>query len=123
MFYVFLIKVNSAVFHSEHVLHVLLDTGYVKSVSRRKWLNDFMQKLHVNARNQIREYPSQNTFRFGGNLIKSSIGWLNIPCSINGINTMLQIDVIDLEIPCLISKEAMRNAGVKIDLTTDEVVI
>ena len=60
---------------------------------------------------------------FGGDLVKKSLGWYNIPCSLNSRNIILQVDLIESDIPCLISKEAMRQAGVKLDLTNNEITI
>ena len=67
VFDVFSNKVNDTVFHSEETIgQVLLDTGCVKSVCGLKWFNDFMDKVKLNTRKQVKKYPSQNTFRFGG---------------------------------------------------------
>ena len=82
-----------------------------------------MKRLSRRAKDQVTIYPSKNIFRFGKNLIKKSLGWYNIPCSFNGRNIIHQVDRIDLDNPCIISKEAMRQAGVKMDLPKDEITI
>ena len=46
-----------------------------------------------------------------------------VPCSIGGKNIVLELDVVDCNIPCLISKEAMKRGKVNINVERDEITI
>ena len=110
------------VFHNEYTLaKIFLDTGCVRSVAGRKWFKAFIMTLSEETRKKIMKYISHARFRFGGTDIKHSLGLYTVPCSINGKNILLQIDVIDCNIPCLISKFALKKAGGIINLEEDTV--
>ena len=110
------------VFHNEHTLAKLfMDTGCVRSVAGRKWFREFIMTLSEETRKRIMKYLSHARFRFGGTDIKPSLGLYTVPCSINGKNIMLQLDIIDNNIPCLISKAAMKKAGGIINLEEDTI--
>ena len=98
---------------------VVIDTGCVKSVAGRDWFNDFCAILSSKTKSQIKVYNSEKTFKFGGDLRKKSLGFYEIPCSLGGQNILLKIDVVDADIPCLISKEALKRGKVKIDVEND----
>ena len=101
---------------------VLLDTGCVSTVCSKIWLDDFIKSLSERTRKMVRSYPSPKLFKFGDQ-VKHSLGEYHVPCSIKGHNVILQVDAVDCEIPCLISKESMRKANVIIDVANDEISI
>ena len=87
---------------------VVLDTGCVKSVCGQEWLNDFLSTLSHDTKSKIQTFASDRLFKFGGKIKVPSRGFYKIPCSIGGKNIILEIDVVECQIPCLISKEAMK---------------
>ena len=102
---------------------VVLDTGCIKSVCGKGWFNDFVSTLSPKTKQQIKVLPSDKIFKFGGNLRKKSLGYYQIPCSLANKNILLGIDVVDTQIPCLISKEAMKRGKTKINVEEDKIEI
>ena len=112
------------IFHNETTISkLLLDTGCVRTVCGLTWFKQFLKTLSKKTIARIRKYPSAASFRFGGNDIRHSLGFYAIPCSIDGKNIILQTDIITSDIPCLISKEAMRKAGGIMDLPNDSITL
>ena len=100
---------------------VVLDTGCIKSVTSSKWLNNFIESLHPSTRERIKVDKSDRVFKFGGGQKRHSIGTFFIPCSIENKNIILIVDGVEQDdLPCLLSKESMKKAGVIIDIANDQ---
>ena len=102
---------------------VVIDTGCVKSVAGKNWFAEFCNTLSPSTRSKIKREESNKCFKFGGEMKKTSIGLYTVPCSVGKQNVNLSLDVVESDIPCLISKEAMKRARVKIDLSMDKINI
>ena len=102
----------------------VLDTGCIKTVSGQRWFNAFVDTLRNETRNMISAEPSNNIFKFGGGTRLKSLGMFSVPCSIAGRNIVLKTDIVDQsDLPCLLSKESMKKAGVCIDVGNDSIKI
>ena len=102
----------------------VLDTGCIKTVSGQLWFDAFVDSLSQNTRKMISAQPSNNVFKFGGGTRLKSMGLFSVPCSLAGKNIILTIDVVkQSDLPCLLSKESMKNAQVNIDVATDSIKI
>ena len=67
---------------------------------------------------------SDRVFKFGGGQRRKSLGTFYVPCSIENKNIILVIDAMEQDdLPCLLSKESMKKAGVIIDIPNDEATI
>ena len=97
---------------------IILDTGCVKNVSGTQAFDDLVSTLSPDTRKQIRCFPSDSHFRFGGDNVKKSLGFYHIPCSINGKNIFLSTDLVDADIPFLMSRET--GERMKIDLSMEK---
>ena len=103
---------------------VVLDTGCIKSVSSTARLNSFFSKLHPATRDRIRVEHSNRIFKFGGGQKRTSVGTFYIPCSLQGANMIFIVDGVEQDdLPCLMSKEGMKRAGVLIDVKRDVATI
>ena len=100
---------------------VTLDTGCLKNVAGKKWLNGHMETLPPETITQVKKYPSSARFRFGSEDVRDSLGVYHIPCHVAGKDVILQVDIITSDIPCLISKATMKRAGGKINLKDDTI--
>ncbi|CAC5406209.1 unnamed protein product [Mytilus coruscus] len=58
-------------------------------------------------------------FKFGGGTRLKSIGEYSLPAVIAGKDVIIRTDVVDSDIPLLLSRTAMKKAGVKMDLEND----
>ena len=66
---------------------------------------------------------SNKVFKFGNNLKFKSEGEYRIPAIIAGRRVMIRIDVVASEIPLLLSRSAMKNTQMKLDLQDDKASI
>ena len=60
---------------------------------------------------KVEKLESIKTFRFGGGERRKSLGFWRIPCKIAGRKVMLETDVVEADIPCLLSKAALKRCG------------
>ena len=120
-FAVFEVNVTYDTFHAEddNKKKVLLDTGCVRTVCGQMWLAHVMKDMDPRIKDTVQAVPSPHIFKFGGGEKLPSLRTIKIPCSINGRNVYLKTEVVDSDIPCLLSKKSMKSARVKIDLEND----
>ena len=105
---------------AKHLGEVVLDTGCIESVTGNVWANEMIESLHPNTRERVKVEASKRRFKFGGGQTRESLGTFHIPCSLEGVNTVLVVDVVDQhDLPCLLSKKSMKKAGVVIDVVND----
>ena len=101
----------------------VLDTGCICTVGAKKWMNQRLGAMPERTRKMVKVQPSGRVFRFGGGVTAKSMGLYTLPVSVGGINTFLNIDVVEAPIPLLISKAAMKKAGAVIDTRDDTLMI
>ena len=102
---------------------VVLDSACSSTVCGEWWMEDFVSSLSDEERKKIVKTPSNKVFKFGGGRRLKSLFSVRIPARIVGKNILIQTDVVDSDIPLLLSKPAMKNAGVKLDLPNDSAEI
>ena len=97
----------------------VLDSACSSTVCGRDWLENYIQSLHPNTRERIDRKESNKNFRFGGGTVLPSEGSYLLPATLVGKNINIETDVVDSNIPLLLSKDAMKKASMKLDLETD----
>ena len=101
----------------------LLDSGCTKTVCGEAWLELYINSLPDREKKNVVENKSSNMFKFGDNKVIKSNRIVTFPVCIANVNATITTDVIDYEIPLLLSKEAMKKAKTKIDFSQDKVHI
>ena len=85
-----------------------LDTCCTSSVTGEQWLNIFINSLDDSAKSKLRgPLPSNRVFKFGNNGTLRSIGTYILPVVIAGKNATIKTDVVESDIPLLLSKVAI----------------
>ena len=97
----------------------VLDSACSSTVCGRNWLENYIQSLDPNARERVERKESHKNFRFGGGTVLPSNGSYLLPATLVGKNINIETDVVDSNIPLLLSKDAMKKASMKLDLETD----
>jgi hypothetical protein len=103
----------------ESIGSVLLDSGCSKTVCGKQWLKCFVDTLNIEQRHSIVYQPSSSIYRFGDGKRMKSQNVVDFPCMLAGKNIRVKSDVVDCNIPLLLSKASMKRAGMVLDLQRD----
>ena len=101
----------------------LIDTGCSATVAGQDWARILVGSLSEESQAKVEKHESVKTFRFGGGERRKSLGFWRIPCKLAGRKVMLETDVVEADIPCLLSKAALKRAGTVLKLETDQAEI
>ena len=105
-------------FMSETIHAAVLDSACSKTVAGRAWKDMYLASL--NDKERIKIYPSKNTYyKFGSGEKVTAKERMEIPCIIGGIERTITTDIVDSDIPLLLSKPDMKNMGFKINMEND----
>ena len=97
-----------------------LDTCCSSSVTGMKWLKIYMQAIPKHLKHLLSgPHKSKTSFTFGNQQSLKSQGIYKIPVIIANEIHELSIDVIDSDIPLLLSKHHMKELGIAINLIND----
>ena len=101
----------------------LLDSGCTKTVCGEVWLKHYLQSLSFEEYKQVQTFESSNIFKFGDTKNIKSLKKVKIPVVIADVSATITTDVVEYDIPLLLSKEAMKKAKTHIDFKEDKVII
>ena len=101
----------------------ILDSGCSAVVSGNVWLNDYVKMLPNSLKNQVTRVESKKRFQFGGEYILKSEGKFSIPAVIMGRKCIIQTDVVNSDIPLILSKQCLQKMRAKIDYETNGAII
>ena len=71
----------------------------------------------------MKQSAGQKVFKFGGGTCLKSKGEYSLSAVIAGKEVTIKTDVVESDIPLLLSRTAMKKAAIKLDLKTDTAVI
>ena len=109
-------------FAREAINCAALDTCCSSTVSGKVWLDIYLKSLDETKRGEVRgPLPSNKVFKFGNNGRLLSQGAYKIPVTLAKTDVLLEMDVVESDLPLLLSKKAMKKAQMKIDLAGDTV--
>ena len=82
---------------------------------------NYLDTLTESDRSKVVVKKSSNSFRFGNGKSLNPEKMVTFPAQIGKEDIMIKSDVIDSDLPLLLSKSAMEKANVKIDFSNDVV--
>ena len=97
----------------------VLDSGCTSNVCGKAWLDCYFDSLTSQERNKVVENEGKKMFKFGGGEKCMSLGNFELPANLAGKKVTIRTDVIDSDIPLLLSKDAMKRAKMKMNLEND----
>ena len=100
---------------------MILDSGCTKTVCGSTWLECFLETLSKEEQKSIKTSVGINKFKFGNGQELPSIKHVTLPCIIGNVKVDINTDVVESEIPLLLSKAAMKKAKTKLDFVNDKV--
>ncbi|CAC5412668.1 unnamed protein product [Mytilus coruscus] len=101
----------------------VLDSACRSTVCGKTWLNSYNSSLNEEDRKKVVNRSGHKLFKFGGGTRLKSVGEYDLPICMVGEQVKLKTDVVESDIPLLLSRSAMKKAGVKIDLENDTSII
>ena len=103
---------------SECLPCTLVDTGCTATVRGKNWFECYQDTSDAPITDSK---SSDKTFKFGDGITYPSLKQVNIPVSIGGIKGHILSDVVDCEIPLLLSKPSLKAANSKLDFVNDTI--
>ena len=97
----------------------VLDSACSSTVCGDIWLENYLNSLDHEDRRKIKRSIGRKTFKFGGGERLKSKGEYNLPAVIAGKEVTIKTDIVVSDIPLLLSRQAMKTAGVKMDFESD----
>lgn len=101
----------------------VLDTGCSTTVCGSSWLSCYLDELSDYERADIKEENSSSTFTFGDGVTVSSLKRVTLPCYIGDMRATICTDVVNCNIPLLMSKCSMKKAKMCLVFANDTVKI
>ena len=86
----------------------ILDIGCSTTVCCQRWLNNYLSDLCDEELAMVKEGNSSATFTFGDGVMYKSVKRVVFPCWIGGVRSALTTDVVECDLPLLISKQSMK---------------
>ena len=95
----------------------ILDTACTKTVAGKQWMNEYVKMLGEKERNLIEKTAraSKSLYRFGDGDEQRGLQEVDIPVLIGSKRMKIAVDIVDANIPLLISKPLMSEVGMVID--------
>ena len=109
------------IFVAESLCAAVLDSGATATVSGRRWMETYVESLPDIYKNRVEKYPSGNSFKFGSGAVYTASQRMKVPACVGEREIFIVSDVIEADIPMLLSKASMKKANTKIDFQNDQV--
>ena len=101
----------------------VLDSGCSKTVAGMLWLKEFINTLSASEIDKVKESPSKSTFRFGDGIEAPSVKRVTIPIVVGDYDMSIDVEIVNNEIPLLVSKGAMKQMKLSLDFDKDTVTL
>jgi len=101
----------------------VLDSACSSTVCGKGWLDNYIESLYNSDRAKVLRSEGQRVFKFGGGTCLKSKGEYSIPAVVAGRAVTIKTDVVESDIPLLLSRTAMKKAAIKMDLENDTATI
>ena len=98
-------------FVAESMSAAILDSGASSTVCGKIWMECYVDGLPAENQEKVVYKPSLNSFKFGSGSIFPSLYKAKLPAVVGGKKIMIETDVVDSDIPMLLSKSAMKKSG------------
>ncbi|MEL7342919.1 MAG: hypothetical protein AAGM67_20720, partial [Bacteroidota bacterium] len=86
-------------------------------------MEGYLEGLPETSRQKVEYEDSASRFKFGSSQLYESMYKVMLPAQIGNTNLAIKTDVVEADIPLLLSKNAMKKAGTQIDFVTDKVTM
>ena len=108
-------------FFTEIVLSAVIDAVCSRTVAGKQWFYNYLKHVDDNSLNNVKIISSKVPFKFGDNRKLYSAMKATIPAQIAQTNCSTEVEIIDADIPLLLSKSSLQKADSVLDLKNDKV--
>ncbi len=98
----------------------VIDSACTKTVVGRSWVNHYIETLDEDQKKLMTVEKCSTPFRFGDGKEAISREQIKIPGRIGKNKILIEANVVDCEIPLLLSKPALKKAGAVISFSDDK---
>ena len=111
------------VFHMRSSEEALLDSCCSANVMGKQWKDIFIDAMSNEDKAEVRYIKGGTTFRFGGEPPVKSTEKVEFPCYVFGKRSTIVADVVERDIPLLISKPEMKARGFILDFNNESLMV
>ena len=104
---------------SETWSSAILDSGASSTVCGKTWFEEFSNSIPPEEQAKILFTESNKPYKFGDGKSVTAIKCAKLPAYFGSQPISIQADIVDAEIPLLLSKSSMKKAGMQIDFEND----
>ena len=97
----------------------VIDSGCTKTVVGRNWINYYKETLDEDQLRLMMIEKCATPFRFGDGLEVVSTEKIKIPGRIGKSNILVEANIVERDLPLLLSKASLKKAGAVLDFTSD----
>ena len=101
----------------------ILDSGAPKSVCGINWLNKYICSLSPKDKSKVKYRPATSKYKFGCLSTAEAIHKVKFPVAIGDIDILLKADVVEGELPLLLSRSFMKQANSELNFKEDTIKI
>ena len=97
----------------------LLDTGATKTVSGRVWVDNYVSCLPEKEQKEVQFNKCETAYRFGDGKRVTANESVKLPAKIGKLLLWVTTDIVEKNIPLLLSRESMKKGRMKLDFEND----
>ena len=109
------------IFVAESLSAAILDSGASSTVSCKVWIESYVEGLSSPEQDLVTYSNSSSSFKFGSGEPIPSLYKVKIPATIGEQKLFIETDVVESDVPLLLSRQAMKKADTKINFKDDTV--
>ena len=98
----------------------IIDTPCTKTVCGKRWYEEYVDQLEQKKKKKIKIGTSAKTFKFGNGAKVKSYMKATIPAQIGDIKCNIETEVVDIDLPLLLSKDSLKKAKTVLDICIDK---
>ena len=110
-------------FVSESLSSAILDSGATATVIGRIWIECYIETLSNEEKDKMYYGDSAKSFKFGSGKVFPALYRTRVPAKIGSRALTIEVDVVDTDIPLLLSRKAMKKAETNINFKNDTVTM
>ncbi|KAL5262651.1 hypothetical protein ACHWQZ_G008148 [Mnemiopsis leidyi] len=106
----------------ETINKAVLDSGASRTVCGKEWYDCYVDSLSQETKAGLKELPSNTVFKFGVGKLKAD-KVVHLPVKLCDKEILLEVHVVQTDIPLLLSLQTMKKMGMQIDFERDRVAL